>query len=699
MKEKCRRLPWAALLAAAVLAAAVLPAAVLAGPAAEIRPNENLVVDGIPAIPDSLAEAASRYTEFRAATLQSWHPLRREMLITTRFGDAAQVHLVKMPGGDRRQMTFFPDRVSGATFEPTKGDFFVFAKDKGGDEFRQLYRYDLPAGTITLLTDGGRSQNGELVWSTAGGRIAYGSTRRNGADRDLYVQDPRQAGSARRLADLEGGGWQALDWSPDDAKLLAVEEISANETYLWLFDVATGAKTLLTPKGGPETVAYFGGEFAADGHAVYVTTDRDSEYQRLARIDLATGRHTYLSSHINWDVDTFDLSPDGRTVAFVTNEDGVSKLRLLDTGTDKERLVALPALGTIDGLEWHTNSRDLAFTLSSARSPSDAYSVDATTGKIERWTESETGGLDPAGFSEPELVHWKAFDGKTISGFLYRPAPRFTGPRPVVVNIHGGPESQFRPGFLGRSNYYLNELGVAILFPNVRGSTGYGKTFLKLDNGVLREDSVKDIGSLFDWIATRPDLDAGRIMVTGGSYGGYMTLAVATRYAERIRCALDVVGVSNFITFMEKTEAYRRDLRRVEYGDERDPKMREFFTRIAALNNVDKITKPLFIVAGQNDPRVPANEGEQMVAAMKKNGRPVWWLMARDEGHGFAKRKNQDFQFYATVAFMQQHLLNGTGAANRTRAPRKTKGRLGGAPSSRRGESPLWGGRRISGLG
>ena len=625
---------------------------------ADIRPGDNLVVDGIPAIPDAVAEAVGRYTEFRSAAVQSWHPVRREMLITTRFADTAQVHQVKMPGGDRRQLTFFPDKISGASYPPAKGDFFLFLKDTGGNEFRQIYRYDMPAGTITLLTDG-KSQNGELVWSTAGDRVAYGSTRRNGKDRDLYVQDPLQPGSARLLTELTGGGWEALDWSPDDRRLLAVEEISANETNLWLFDVATGQKTLLTPKGA-EPVAYFGGQFAADGRSVLVATDKDSEFQRLARIDLATGKHTYLTSHIDWDVDGFALSRDGKTVAFVTNEDGVSRLRLLDTATGKERPAALPGLGSgqIDGLEWHSNNHDLAFTFSSARSTADAYSLDTATGKVERWTESEMGGLDPAAFAEPELVHWKSFDGKTISGFLYRPPARFAGPRPVIVNIHGGPEAQFRPGFLGRSNYYLNELGVAIVYPNVRGSSGYGKTFLKLDNGLLREDSVKDIGALFDWIGTRPDLDAGRIMVTGGSYGGFMTLAVATDYADRIRCALDVVGVSNFITFMERTEAYRRDLRRVEYGDERDPKMREFFNRIAAVNNVDKITKPLFIVAGQNDPRVPFNEGEQMVAAMKKNGRPVWWLMARDEGHGFAKRKNQDYQLYATVAFMKQHLLN-----------------------------------------
>jgi len=647
-KVRARSLCWSLALSAAALAA----------PAADIRPGDNLVVDGIPPIPDSVAEAVGRYTEFRSATLLGWHPVRREMLIATRFADTAQVHQVRMPGGDRRQLTFFPDKVAGAGYQPTRGDYFVFAKDTGGNEFRQLYRYDLPAGAITLLTDG-KSQNGDVVWSTAGDRIAYGSTRRNGKDRDLYVQDPRQPESDRRLAEVEGGGWAAVDWSPDDTKILVLEGISANETYLWLLDAATGARTLLTPKGGPETIAYGGGAFAADGRSVYVTTDRDSEFQRLARIELATGKHTYLTSHIDWDVDSFALSRDGKALAFVTNEDGLAKLHLLDTATDRERPVELAGLGPgeIDGLEWHANNHDLAFNFSSARSPADAYSLDTATGKVERWTESETGGLDASVFSEPELVHWKSFDGKTISGFLYKPPPRFAGPRPVIVNIHGGPESQYRPGFIGRSNYCLNELGAAILFPNVRGSTGYGKTFLKLDNGLLREDSVKDVGALLEWTKTRPDLDADRIMVTGGSYGGYMTLAVAMHYADRIRCALDVVGVSNFITFMEKTEAYRRDLRRVEYGDERDPKMREFFTRIAAVNNVDKITKPLFIVAGQNDPRVPSREGEQMVAALKQNGRPVWWLMARDEGHGFAKKKNQDFQFYATIAFMKAHLL------------------------------------------
>jgi dipeptidyl aminopeptidase/acylaminoacyl peptidase len=309
------------------------------------------------------------------------------------------------------------------------------------------------------------------------------------------------------------------------------------------------------------------------------------------------------------------------------------------------------------GLNWHANNKDLGFTLTSARSPADVYSLDVTTNKVDRWTVSETGGLNTTTFSEPELVRWKSFDGQTISGFLYRPPAKFTGKRPVMINIHGGPEAQFRPTFLGRLNYYLNELGVAVIFPNVRGSSGYGKTFLKLDNDYKREDSVKDIGALLDWIGTQPTLDASRILVTGGSYGGYMALAVATNYSDRIRAAIDIVGISNFVTFLERTESYRRDLRRVEYGDERDPKMREFLLKISPLNNAAKIKKPLFVVHGKNDPRVPLNEAEQMIVTVRKNGTPVWYLMAKDEGHGFAKKKNVDFQFYATVTFIKTYLL------------------------------------------
>lgn len=639
-----------------VLVMALLPTTVAFAQGDVIVPGDNLVVEGLPALPTSLAERVGRYTEFRSATLASWHPTRREMLISTRFADTPQIHLVKTPGGARTQLTFFRERITGASYRPKTGTYFVFSRDTGGNEFFQYYRYDLADGTVTLLTDG-KSRNTGWVWSNSGQWAAYNSTRRNGKDTDLFITNPAEPKSERMLLQLEGGGWNVTDWSPDDQKLLLEEDVSANETYFWIVDVAKGEKTLLTPKGGTEKVAYFGAQFGKDGHGMYLITDKGSEFSRLGYFDFATREMVPLTAHINWDVDAFDVSPDGKTIAFVSNEDGVSRLRLLDTKTRKEKPAPNLPVGIIGGIVWHENGRDLGFTFLSARSPADAYSLDVRTGKVERWTESETGGLNTSNFSEAELVRWKSFDGKDISGFLYMPPPRFTGPRPVIINIHGGPEGQSRPTFVGRSNYFMNEMGAAVIYPNVRGSTGFGKTFLKLDDGFLREDSYKDIGALLDWIGKQPRLDATRVMVTGGSYGGHMSFAVAQRYNDRIRASLPVVGISNLVSFLERTESYRRDLRRVEYGDERDPKMREFMLRIAPLNHAGDIKKPIFIVAGGNDPRVPVNEAQQMVQTMRANKTPVWYLMAKDEGHGFAKKKNVDFQFYATVAFIQEYLL------------------------------------------
>jgi dipeptidyl aminopeptidase/acylaminoacyl peptidase len=638
------------ILAVLVLTAAAFPQA------DQIAPNENLVAEGIPKIPTSLAETVERYTNFRAAVLDSWNPKKREMLIATRFADTYQVHIVKMPGGARTQLTFYPDRVAGALYPPTKDDFFVFSKDVGGGEFYQLYRYDVATGNVTLLTDG-KSRNTDPVWNYSGDKLAYTSTRRTGNDLDLYAIDPTNPKTDRLVAQLAGGGWQALDWSPDGKKILVSEGISAEESYLWIVDASSGEKTLITPKGGPAKIAYNSGRFSKDGKGIYATTDKDSEFLRLAYIDLATKEHTYLTSKIPWDVDEFELSYDGKTIAFVANEDGFGVLHLLDTKSRKEKTVPGLSKGVISGMSWHKNGRDLGFNLSSSRSSSDVYSLDVQTGKVERWTFSETGGLNTADFPEAELIHWKSWDARSISGFLYRPATKFTGKRPVIINIHGGPEGQYRPGFPGRWDYYMNELGIAMIAPNVRGSTGYGKTFLSLDNGFLRAGSYQDINTLLDWIQTQPDLDSSRVLITGGSYGGFMTLAVATNYNDRICCSVDVVGPSNLVTFLEHTSGYRQDLRRVEYGDERDPKMREFLESIAPFNNAKKITKPLFVIAGKNDPRVPVSESEQMVSIVRQNGTPVWWLMAKDEGHGFAKKANQDFEFYATVMFVKEYLL------------------------------------------
>jgi dipeptidyl aminopeptidase/acylaminoacyl peptidase len=465
------------------------------------------------------------------------------------------------------------------------------------------------------------------------------------------------------IAEMDKPGWYISDWSPDDARLLVGEYISANESYLWIMDVASGGKDLLTPRvEGPDKIAYGGGLFSADGRSIYLTHDKGGEFQQLVHMDLESKKETVLTAHIPWDVEGFDLSKDGRRLAFVTNEDGVNILHLIDTSTHKEIPAPKLPAGQVSRLHWHDNNKDLGMVISSAKAPSDVYSVDMSSGEVHRWTESEAGGLNTATFVEPELIRWKSFDGRTISGFLYKPdGAKHPGKRPVIINIHGGPESQFRPGFMGRQNYYLNELGVAQLFPNVRGSSGYGKSFLKLDNGYQREDSVKDIGALLDWVAgpegRKANLDPDRIMVAGGSYGGYMTLAVSVHYPERIRCSVDVVGISNFVSFLERTEAYRRDLRRAEYGDEREEKMREFLTSISPLTNAAKINKPLLVIQGANDPRVPIYEAEQIVETVRKNGGTVWYLMAKDEGHGFAKKRNADFQFYVVSMFVREFLL------------------------------------------
>ena len=456
---------------------------------------------------------------------------------------------------------------------------------------------------------------------------------------------------------LTGGGWGVTDWSEDESKLLLVESLSINRSRLYLLDVKTGEKELLTPDTAGD-VAYGGAQFAKDGKSIFFTSDQGSEFQHLLLMDLKTRTTRALATNTAWGVEEFDLSPDGKTIAYISNEDGVGKLHLMSARTGRELRAPQLPLGIPSRISWHENGRDLAFNFTSARSPADVYSYDIKSGKLSRWTESETGGLRSETFVEPELIKLKSYDGLMVSGFLYRPdSKKFPGKRPVIVSIHGGPESQSRPVFQSRNNYYLNELGVAMFFPNVRGSDGYGKTFLTLDNGFKREDSVRDIATFLDFIARDIALDAERIAVMGGSYGGYMTLACLTHFSDRLRCGVDVVGISNFLTFLKNTQDYRRDLRRVEYGDEREPATAEFLQRISPLTNVDKIRKPLLVVQGKNDPRVPVTEAEQMVKAVRDQGGAAWYLMAQDEGHGFQKKRNVDFQFLSTIQFFNEHLL------------------------------------------
>jgi dipeptidyl aminopeptidase/acylaminoacyl peptidase len=435
------------------------------------------------------------------------------------------------------------------------------------------------------------------------------------------------------------------------------EFISAAESYIWVMDAKTGTKKRITnpPKG--ETVLYDNPVFTRDGKGIFVLSDNGSEFRRLVLIPAGGGAERVLTEKLKFDVDSFEVSFDANRIAFLTNENGSNALRFLDLANLKE--LPRPPLvpGVITGLAWREKSSEIGFSMTSARSAGDVFSYDVKANKVTRWTNGNNPELNTSEFVEPRLIKWKSFDALEISGFHYHPPAKFTGKRPVIINIHGGPEAQYQPGFIGRNNYYINELGVAVIFPNVRGSSGFGKTFLKLDNGMKRKDSVADIGALIDWIKQQPDLDGDRIMITGGSYGGYMTFACAVDFSDKISGSVAIVGISNFVTFLERTESYRRDLRRVEYGDERDPEMRAWFEKMAPLNNADKISKPILVVQGKNDPRVPYTEAVQIVETLKKRGTPVWFILANDEGHGFAKKPNADYQFYATVEFARQTLL------------------------------------------
>lgn len=620
-----------------------------------LRPTENLKVEGIPDIPLDLVDSVRLYTEARGASALDWHPTDRSMLVSTRFGNSNQVHRVAMPGGARYQVTFYQEPVGSAEYLPNDPNSFLFTRDSGGNEFAQLFRFDLPSGTATLLTDGGRSQNGGWVWDRTKTKIIYTSTRRNGADRDLWLMDPKDPASNRLVFELTGGGWSVTDWSPDNQQVLIQETLSVNQSNLYIGDVATGKLRPITdPK---EQVSYDAPRFTRDGKGIWVGSDREGEFSQLVRIDLDTRATESITKEFDWDVEASQLSEDRSRIAFSINRNGISEVYIYDVESKGKRKVEGLPVGIASIGPWHPARDEFAVTVASARSASDVYSVDAKTLSVERWTESELGGISPDSLSLPQLIEWKSFDGRVISGFLYQPSSKFSGPRPVIINIHGGPEGQSRPNFLARNNYFINELGCAIIFPNVRGSTGYGKSFTKLDNGLQRLDSVRDIGALLDWIGEDKRFDPKRIMVTGGSYGGYMTLACAVEYNDRIACALDIVGISHFGTFLKNTESYRRDLRRVEYGDERVAEVAEFFERIAPLNNAKRITKPLFVVQGGNDPRVPLSEADQIVERVKSNGGGVWYLMASDEGHGFRKKNNADFQFYATTLFVKKYLL------------------------------------------
>ncbi len=623
----------------------------------------QVMLSGVPEIPQWVLEIQRPFQNIRGASVQDWS-LDGSLYVTTRFAEVVQIHRVDGPGGARQQLTFFDEPVSDVQ-RRLGSDELLFRMDQGGGEFFQYFLLDPATGGYRRLTDGA-SRNSGALWSPDGSMLAYTSTRRNGRANDVWLMDVRDTSSARMLFEApDGSYYSAADFSPDGNSLLVAQYVSVTDSRIHLLDLATGSTRLLA--GGEGQRGSWVGvtpQFTADGAGVLLATDLFGNFRQLARLDLASGEIEALTPEIDWDVSSLALSPDRTRGAFVTNEGGLARLSLLDPASGRHTTVDQVPAGILFGMEFNPAGNSLAFTLNGPKTPSDAYSLTLGPGALEsqgltRWTTSEVGGLNSDNFIEPSLIEYPTFDSvgsspRMIPAFVYRPDG--PGPHPVIVSIHGGPEGQYRPGFSSTIQMWLEHLKAAVVVPNVRGSAGYGKEYLKLDNGMLREDSVRDIGALLDWIGTQPDLDAAKVAVIGGSYGGYMVLASAVHYSDRLRAAVDIVGISNFVTFLENTQDYRRDLRRVEYGDERDPAMRAHLDSISPNRHVGRITVPLLVAQGANDPRVPASESEQIVRQLRDEGRDVWYMLARNEGHGFQKRENRDLYQALVLLFFAHNL-------------------------------------------
>jgi dipeptidyl aminopeptidase/acylaminoacyl peptidase len=626
--------------------------------------NEQLILQDVPAIPTTLVDRLNQYQSVRSATFLDWTRDSKGIYIRTRFADITQVHKVNVAGGARVQITWLREPV-GQVARRDDGYELALTMDQGGDERDQVYLLNPKNASITRLSNG-ESRNSLLRWSRDGQRLAFRSTRLNGRSNDVWIMDPDRPGSEELLLEAPAGSWFGpADFSRNGKSLLVQQALTVNDSRIYVLGLKDRALQLLA--GSPDyPTANRAVCFDRKGDGFYYITNARGHAAELAWKSLDPAEPpVYLTTGIPWDVTEFAISDNGNRGAFITNEEGMSRLYLFDTGTGKFAPVRKMPVGIISGIKFSPDNRQLGMSLNTAQTPGDVYVLNLAKSpkkskSLVRWTFSEVGGLDTRSFVEPDLVRYPTFDLKgeeqrTVPAFVYRPKTR--GPHPVVIYVHGGPESQYRPMFSSTIQMWVDELGAAIIAPNIRGSSGYDAEYLSLDDGDKRQDAVKDIGALLDWIAIQPDLDASRVAIYGASYGGYIVLASAVRYSDRLRAGIDVVGISNFVTFLENTEDYRRELRRQEYGDERDPEMRLFLEEISPHKNVEKIDIPLLVVQGRNDPRVPPSESEQIVEAMRERERPVWFIEALNEGHGYSRKENIDVYEQATILFLQKYLV------------------------------------------
>lgn len=636
---------------------------------AQRTPIGNLLVEGIGDIPTSVSERLGQYQNIRSANFADWDASGKGLYITTQFGDVTQIHHVSKARAYREQLTFFKEPVSGLSTCPNpEKDGFFYSRDIGGNEQYQIYFMDRKSGTSIQMTDG-KSRNEYPFWNNKGDKIAFASTKRTGRDVDFYIVPLNNPSEAKLILENKGGGWKIVDWSLDESRMIVVNGTSITEAKIYILDINSGKLDEINPSNNPIAYSTFifgkgitNAKFSKDGKGVFLTSDESSEFLTLKYYDISTRKISILFD-ANKDVEFVRFSTDGSKFVFTLNEGGYSKPYLMDTKTFKYFSINLGTMGAISNIKFNKDNNRIAFNLTSPSQISEVYVHDLKAKQTERWTFSETAGLNPANFSTAKLIEYPTFDkdeqtGKTrmIPSFLNTPK-NINRKLPVLIEIHGGPESQSRPSFNSLHQYWANELGIAVLAPNIRGSAGYGKTYLKLDNDMLRDNAIKDIGALLDWIATQPNLDASRVAVIGGSYGGTIVLLSMTNFNDRLKCGVDLFGVSNFNTFLKNTSPYRVDLRRAEYGDERDPKMAEYFEKISAIKNINKITKPMFIYQGENDPRVPLSESEQMVEALKQNGATVGYVRAKDEGHGISKKPNREYTYAAISWFLKKYLV------------------------------------------
>jgi dipeptidyl aminopeptidase/acylaminoacyl peptidase len=565
----------------------------------------------------------------------------------------SQVWTMDGPGVWPTQRTFFEESVGFASWSPERPEL-VFSMDEGGNERAQLFRLDAETGEIDPLTAMPEAKHRWGGWSHDGDRIAFASNRREESVFDVYVQGREESGDDAELVS-EGDGWLSLGgWSPDDDRLLVVESHTSFDQDLYSLDLGSGDLTHLTPHEGE--IRYYSANWGPDGEALYLVTDLDADTLYLARLDVESGDLETVVEGGQWNVDGVSLDKDSGRLAYSRNVDGYTELTVgkLDGPTEVETFPSpdLPG-GLSGGVSWSDDAERFAVTATGRAANTNVYVVETETGEAERWTRASTAGIPRDTFVEPELVHYDSFDDRRIPAYFSLPTDAEPGETPVIVDVHGGPESQRRPSFSGLTQYYLSR-GYAVFEPNVRGSTGYGKAYTHLDDVEKRMDSVRDLKAGADWLAAHELIDPDRIVVKGGSYGGFMVLSALTEYPDIWAAGVDVVGIANFVTFLENTGSWRRELREAEYGSLDDD--REFLESISPVNRADRIRAPLFIIHGANDPRVPVGEAEQIAEAAREHGVPVELRIYEDEGHGLSKRENQIDAYTDVVAFLDEHV-------------------------------------------